>query len=275
MKEKFEPYQPTPEDQAEIKKSRTLSDAELLKDGAEYKNGILTATEKQLNEAKKEMDINAPEMSKIENISEYEREKIERTLNDAKRIVAVIENYLEMIKFCDEQGIDVIGRTSLNDLRRPNGPAGPNSDLGKIARIFESGQTEIAKNLTKEQVNQIYEERIKPKEQKNQRQEEVIKDPVLFDLYRHADDFRHYKNRSLDDIKRTAKEIAQELYELGATDKLSPDSNLGQAYINAHRIMESYKDVEQARLAIIRIADLIHESEGFRDSAKAWEKSKG
>ena len=113
-----------------------------------------------------EMGMGASETPKVENIDQYEKEKIETTLKDAEHLVAVIKNYLEMVKFCDEQGIDIKGRTSLEKLRYPEAPAGPDSDLGKIARMFESGQTEIARNLTKAQADQIYEERIKPREQK-------------------------------------------------------------------------------------------------------------
>ena len=104
--------------------------------------------------------------SKIENIDEYEKEKIERTLKDAEHLVAVIKNYLEMVKFCDEQGIHIKKRKSFDRLRYPNGPAGPDSDLGKIARMFEGGQIEIGRYLTKEQLDEIYHERIEPNEQK-------------------------------------------------------------------------------------------------------------
>ena len=112
------------------------------------------------------MGMGTPEAPKVENIDQYEREKIETTLKDAEHLVAVIKNYLEMVKFCDEQGIDIKGRSSLEKLRYPDAPAGPDSDVGKIARMFESGQAEIARNLTKTQADQIYEERIKPREQK-------------------------------------------------------------------------------------------------------------
>ncbi len=112
-----------------------------------------------------EMGTGMPETPNVENIDRYEREKIEYTLKDAEHLVTVIKNYLEMVKFCDEQSIDIKGRSSLEKLRYPDAPAGPDSDLGKIATMFESGQMEIAKNLTKAQVDQIYEERIKPREQ--------------------------------------------------------------------------------------------------------------
>lgn len=53
------------------------------------------------------------ESKKVENVDKYEKEKIESTLKDAKRLVAVMENYLEMVKFCDEQGIKIKNRTNL------------------------------------------------------------------------------------------------------------------------------------------------------------------
>jgi hypothetical protein len=39
------------------------------------------------------------------NIDSYEREKIESTLVDAKHLVEVIENYIAMVKYCDDNGI--------------------------------------------------------------------------------------------------------------------------------------------------------------------------
>jgi hypothetical protein len=111
-----------------------------------------------------EMGMGTPETPKVENINEYEREKIEATLRDAEHLVEVIKNYLEMIKFCDEHGIVIERRTSFAKLRSPGAPAGPDSDLVEIARMFESGQTEIAGYLTKEQIAQIFsEERIEPR----------------------------------------------------------------------------------------------------------------
>lgn len=108
----------------------------------------------------------AIEKPKIENLDEYEKEKIEMVLKDAEHLVAVIKNYLEMVKYCDENGIKIKGRTNLEKLRYEGQPAGPGSDLYKIAQKFESGQLEIAKNLTQEQGDKIYNERIKPREER-------------------------------------------------------------------------------------------------------------
>jgi len=110
-------------------------------------------------------DLNRPE-TRVENLDEYEKEKIELVLKDAQHLVEVIRNYLEMIKYCDENGIKIQARTNLEKLRYEGQPAGPESDLGKIARKFENGQYEIARNLTKEQGDWIYENRIKPREER-------------------------------------------------------------------------------------------------------------
>jgi len=99
-----------------------------------------------------------------------------------------------------------------------------------------------------------------------------IKDPSLFDLYRTADDFGRY-GKSLEDIKSAAERITSKLVELGATN-FPPESTLGQAYIYASKVRESYQDVEQAQSAMSNIATLIKESGGFEESAKLWEQSK-
>src|SRR3989344_3910617 len=57
----MEKFKPTKEIQAEIEKERTISDAELLESGAEYKidengNKILDLTDKQIEQAKLEME---------------------------------------------------------------------------------------------------------------------------------------------------------------------------------------------------------------------------
>ena len=110
------------------------------------------------------MGLGLPETKRVENIDVYEREKIERTLVDARRLVAVMENYLEMVKFCDEKGIVVKGRTMFDQLRFPDGPAGPDGDLGKIEAMFQSGQKEIARNLREEEGDLIL-QRIQGKKQ--------------------------------------------------------------------------------------------------------------
>ena len=101
--------------------------------------------------------------------------------------------------------------------------------------------------------------------------QETINDPALFDLYRRADDAGR-SQRSLDDIKNVAEDIAQKLYELGATKS---ESKLSEAYLSASKVKESYQDVEQAQSAMKRIASLISESDGFQDASEKWKQNQG
>jgi hypothetical protein len=98
------------------------------------------------------------------NLDSYEREKIEATLASVKHLAGVMENYLSMVKYCDENGISIEWRTLLDDIRRPWSPAGPDNDLLKLSILFEQWQHEIARNLTKEQGDDIYNKYIKTSE---------------------------------------------------------------------------------------------------------------
>lgn len=75
-----QPKMPSSEKMAEIKKERTLSDAELLKEGAEYKfneddQKILELTEGQIECAKKEMEYDLGKKERKEGVSYIETEK--------------------------------------------------------------------------------------------------------------------------------------------------------------------------------------------------------
>jgi hypothetical protein len=94
-----------------------------------------------------EMGMGAPEAPKVENIDQYEREKIETTLKDAKHLVAVIENYLKTVAYCDEKGIELPNRKSLDAIRRPGELADPVGALTKLSILFESGMSDMAKNI--------------------------------------------------------------------------------------------------------------------------------
>lgn len=151
--------------------------------------------------------------------------------------------------------------------------------MGKIEILFQSGQKEIASNLTESQGDSIYYDKILPKIEGVKFSEfssaESIKDPALADLYRNASDAgkmsTYYK---LDDIKKTAERISQTLFDLGVT-KLSPESELGQAYISSKNVVSYYQDIGQAESAMLRIAKLIQKSDGFEESSKTWNESKG
>ena len=83
------------------------------------------------------------------------------------------------------------------------------------------------------------------------------------DLYRYADDSARY-DKSLEELKTVAKHISLKLYELGITE-MPTESKLGQAYIDASKIHESYDDLKEAQSAIKRIASLIYESDEFKN----------
>jgi len=72
-----EPNQPTPEDQAKIETERTLSDAEMIKDGAEYVvdeggDKRLEATSEQVESAREEMERAEELKSSIEGVIEQD-----------------------------------------------------------------------------------------------------------------------------------------------------------------------------------------------------------
>lgn len=79
----------TPQEMAKIKKERAISDAELLKDGAEYEidsqgNEILSATNKQVENARKEMeeDLGGKGIEKkLESMTSEEREFYDHSMN--------------------------------------------------------------------------------------------------------------------------------------------------------------------------------------------------
>lgn len=87
------------------------------------------------------------EGEKIENMTVYEREKIEATLKDARHLVEVIENYLKTVDYCDEKGIELTERPPLEAIRRPGQLADPNEALRQLSVMFESGMTEMAKSI--------------------------------------------------------------------------------------------------------------------------------
>lgn len=97
--------------------------------------------------AESEESAPTPETSKVENIDSYEMQKIKNALANAEHLVAVIQNYIKMAEFCDEKGIKAKGRTSLEKIGYEGGANGPDSDLLKLARMFESGQHELAGNI--------------------------------------------------------------------------------------------------------------------------------
>jgi|SRR3989344_2142348 len=88
--------------------------------------------------------MEAKPQEKVSNIDSYEREKIETTLNDSKHLVAVIENYLKTVDYCNENGIVLEYRSSLDNLRHPGGAG---EVLADLARKFEGGMIDMAKSI--------------------------------------------------------------------------------------------------------------------------------
>lgn len=93
------------------------------------------------------MGMGVPERRGVENMDSYEREKIAATLRDAQHLVAVIENYLKTVDFCNEKGIDLSGRKSLNAIRGTGELADPAGTLTKLSILFESGMSDMAKQI--------------------------------------------------------------------------------------------------------------------------------
>ncbi len=114
--------QKTPQEIAQIKKERTLSDAGLLNGGAEYEvddkgNETFLATDKQIENARKEMgeDLEQEKRKFLENLSEDERKYLDEFLKHAKRF-SDVGNMLDEGKITD----DIFHKTELKYLELYN-----------------------------------------------------------------------------------------------------------------------------------------------------------
>lgn len=90
---------------------------------------------------------NRDQTRRIENMDGYEREKIERTLQGARHLVTVIENYLKTVDYCNENGVELPNRKKLEAIRRPGELADPMGSLTELAIVFESGMNDMSKNI--------------------------------------------------------------------------------------------------------------------------------
>lgn len=104
-------------------------------------------------------------------------------------------------------------------------------------------------------------------EEINTEQKEQHKIPKIEDIYKRADNAARYST-DLDIIKDAARNLSQELYELGVAD-LPSESELAQAYDSLHKIKNHYTDLELAKSAMEKITSLIYESEEFKNANKA------
>ena len=96
----------------------------------ELENRIPKVTADASQKTKGTEDVNA-----IVNISEYEREKMECTIGYLEHTIGIMKNFLIMIDFCNEKGIEIphSARQNFDNLRYPgeDAVAGPNSKLTK------------------------------------------------------------------------------------------------------------------------------------------------
>ncbi len=112
--------------------------------------------------------------------------------------------------------------------------------------------------------------KINSEKEGNKNEQEPIRDPVLYTFYISADNANLYSARG---IKRLAERMSLKLHELGVADFPS-ESKLGEAYRIASKIKENGQNVSEARLAMGKIASLIHESDGFKDASNKWFEEK-
>ncbi len=99
--------------------------------------------------------------------------------------------------------------------------------------------------------------------------QELITNPILFDLYEYANDVNR-KKKSFEETKETAGIISSKLLNLGVIE-LSPDkSKLREAYDLAHKIENHYTDKDLAKSAMEKISNLIKESDGFGEAVRKW-----
>ena len=89
-----------------------------------------------------------PTVEKAMILDSYAREKIVRTIDDLELALAAARNFMEMVAYCEEQGIEPTEDVckvvyEMKKLRYPNAPAGPGSDIDKVCGLFHSGQTAV------------------------------------------------------------------------------------------------------------------------------------
>lgn len=87
--------------------------------------------------------VNTP----IENISGMESGEIARALGRAEKLASTIKEYQAIIRFCDEKGIRLEGRTPLTDLLYPEGDNGTDSSVLALTARFEAGILDIKNSL--------------------------------------------------------------------------------------------------------------------------------
>ena len=91
----------------------------------------------------------------LENLSSYEREKLETTKSQLQRVADMIDLAVKMLDYCQKKDISIINRPSLNNLRQPDGLAGPESDISELESKLEKIQLSILEVMTEEKIGKM------------------------------------------------------------------------------------------------------------------------
>ncbi len=82
----------------------------------------------------------------IENVSSYERQKVETTVRELRLAANTLQNALIMLDFAAEKGIPVADRTSMDWIRRdPDSPM--LQGISQLARLAHDVQTKTAAQI--------------------------------------------------------------------------------------------------------------------------------
>ena len=89
------------------------------------------------------------------NLGNYEKEKLETTKDQLRRIADTIELTIKMLEYCESQDIFICSRPDLHDLRSKDGLCGPESDISKLETKLEKVQLAILKELSERQIEDV------------------------------------------------------------------------------------------------------------------------
>lgn len=111
----------------------------------------------------------APKPSRPEHLDSYGREKVVSTIGDLELAAATARNYLKMVDFANEKGIELPqSLMDIDRLRYPDGPAGPDSDIVKIRGVFQQAQIAVAKHIPVEHRQELDERIVGRKSEEDQ-----------------------------------------------------------------------------------------------------------
>jgi hypothetical protein len=89
------------------------------------------------------------EDDRVENMSKYEREKIETSLRDVENLARMIRSYLKAVDFATAKGVDLEHKADLSGIRTPNAMFDPVRKGGLIdmRRVFEDAMLDIQREI--------------------------------------------------------------------------------------------------------------------------------